>query len=73
MPVAILAKKIVSGIPAELKPVENPPEGKARFRFRPNDIGKVFYRTSTGIEKFYIIDKGEKWELLPMGKNVRQA
>jgi len=67
----VLGRKIVWAIPPGIKPLENAPEGRRRFKFRNNGVGRVFIKTKTGVGHYILEDKGDVWGLIPQGVNQR--
>ena len=62
----------VWGIPDQIKPLLNAPEGRQRLRFRNRDVGRLFVLTPDGIRHFYIKVVGDHWEPgIEMGRNFR--
>lgn len=55
--------KVVFGIPKEIKPITNAPEGRQRFRFRSKQPARLYVKTQNGIKGFYIIDKEDHLEV----------
>ena len=60
------------GVPDEIKPVLNAPEGRMRLRFRNKDVGRLFVLTPQGVRHFYIKIVGDHWEPgAELGRNFR--
>lgn len=66
-------EKIVWGSTVEIKPITNTPEGRQRLRLRHKRVAKLYVKTATGIKGFYVLDKGDHWEVsdsLSFGSNT---
>lgn len=70
MATTIKGTRIVWGIPKEQKPIMDLPEGKLRLRFRNNNWGKGFLKTSNGILHFALEDCGDYWKPIMQGANA---
>jgi len=69
-------RKIVWGVPKELKTVIYPETitGKMRLRFRNMGCATAFFKTDSGIRSFLIDDTGSHWEInldMEQGRNIR--
>lgn len=53
--------KVVFGVPSEIKPIVDAPEGRQRLRFRNRDVACLFIKTPGGIRKFHIEERDGKW------------
>jgi hypothetical protein len=63
--------KVVIGVPTEIKPLANAPEGQGRFRFRPGSVATVVIRKNVRARQYVLTDLGDKWGLLAQGMNLR--
>lgn len=65
--------KVVYGVPEVICPVIGVPKGKARFRFRNTDVGRLFVRPPEGgIQHFVLTDNRDgTWGLMAQGMNLR--
>lgn len=57
--------KVVYGIPESFKPILGLPGGKVRIRMRPHNVIRVFVRSGSMIQEFYLIDEGDNWRASP--------
>jgi hypothetical protein len=67
-------KRVIFGIPKEIKPIFDAPFGKQRLRFRAKSTGRLFVKTPEGIRHFVLVDDGDVWRVdydLEQGRNVR--
>ncbi len=71
----LIGTGIMFGVPKLSKPLCDeriPKDAKIRFRFRTHTFPEVFIRTHTGIEKWFLQDKGDYWSLgFKNGENRR--
>lgn len=63
----------IYGVPEVLRCLRGVPEGsRIRFRFRSKDWAKVFIKTPSGIEEYFVMECGSHWEFdIKQGQNLR--
>lgn len=63
--------RVVYGIPKELKPIKDAPDGIRRFKFRNTDAGRVFIKNGNITRHFILLDRPDHWGLMEQGLNLK--